>query len=116
MIESTVAEGMLARMGGQLMHFIEREKGSVLTTVSRHLKFLDTIAVAANTRTSSFDPAGLRSSKMTIFMILPANHMRVQSPLSRMWITTFLRAVINGGLQEERLPAAIPAVGSRSPR
>jgi type IV secretion system protein VirD4 len=107
MIESTVAEGMLARMGGQLMHFVEKEKGSVLTTVSRHLRFLDTLSVAANTRTSSFDPGGLRSSKMTIFMILPANHMRVQSPLSRMWITTFLRAVINGGLQEKRLTHVI---------
>lgn len=107
LVESTAANGMLARMGGQLLHFVEKEKSSVLTTVSRQLRFLDTIAVAASTKASSFDPAELRSGKMTIYLILPPNHMRTQSPLLRMWITTLLRAVVNEGLQEKRLTHVI---------
>lgn len=80
MCESDCWDGMLARMGGQLLHYVEKERASVLTTVSRHLRFLDTLAVAASTRSSSFDPAELRSGRMTIFLILPPEHMRAQSP------------------------------------
>ncbi len=99
--ESDAWGGMLARMGGQLAHFVEKEKSSTLTTVSRHLRFLDTIAVAENTKSSSFDPAGLRTGKMTIYLVLPPDHMRAQSALLRMWIGSMLRAVIRGGLQEK---------------
>jgi type IV secretion system protein VirD4 len=70
--------------------------------VGRHLRFLDTLAVAESTKTSSFDPAGLRTGRMTIYLILPPEHMRAQSPLLRMWIGALLRSVIQGGLQEQK--------------
>ena len=37
---------------------------------------------------------------MTIYLVLPPEHMRTQSPLLRMWISALLRAVVRGGLQE----------------
>jgi type IV secretion system protein VirD4 len=98
MLESDAWSGMLARYGGQLTHFVDREKSSTLSTVSRHLRFLDTPAIAASTKESSFDPSALRSGKMTIYLILPPEHMRAQSPLLRMWISSCLRAVVGGGL------------------
>jgi type IV secretion system protein VirD4 len=101
MCESDCWEGMLARMGGQLSHFVEKEKSSTLTTVSRHLRFLDTLAVAESTKSSSFDPADLCKGKMTVYLILPPEHMRAQSALLRMWIGSLLRAVVRGGLQEK---------------
>jgi type IV secretion system protein VirD4 len=97
---SEVWGGMLARMGGQLRHFIDKEKSSTLTTVGRHLRFLDTLAIAANTQTSSFDPARLRSGKMTIYLVLPPEHMRSQSPLLRLWIGSLLRSIVRTGLNE----------------
>ena len=100
MIGSDAWRGMLARMGGQLAHFVEKEKSSTMTTVSRHLRFLDTVAVAENTKVSSFDPAGLHRGKMTIYLVLPPDHMRAQSALLRMWIGSLLQAVLRGGLQE----------------
>lgn len=100
LLESTLCGGMLARMGGQLTHFIEKEKSSTMTTVSRHLRFLDTLAVAQSTKTSSFDPALLRSGKMTVYLILPPERMAAQAPLLRLWIVSMLRAVVRGGLQE----------------
>lgn len=100
MKESDAWDGMLARMGGQLAHFVDKERSSTLTTVSRHLRFLDTVVVAENTKESNFDPAGLRAGKMTVYLILPPDHMRAQSALLRMWIGSLLRAVIRGGLQE----------------
>jgi type IV secretion system protein VirD4 len=98
MRESTAWNGMLARMGGQLELFVDRERSSTLSTVLRHLRFLDTPTVAASTRTSSFDPAKLRDGKMTVYLILPPEHMRALAALQRMWIATLLRAIVKGGL------------------
>jgi type IV secretion system protein VirD4 len=95
--------GMLARMGHQLTRFQGNELASCLTTVSRFLKFLDTIAVAENTSTSTFDPADLVKRKMTVYLVLPPEHVRAQQALLRLWIGTMLRAVVKGGLQERNL-------------
>lgn len=102
LLEPRLCGGILARMGGQLLHFVDKEKSSVMTTVGRHLRFLDSPAVAESTKTSSFDPALLRSGKMTVYLILPPEHMRAQSALLRMWIVSMQRAVISGGLQERQ--------------
>ncbi len=99
MCSSDAWGGMLARMGNQLTHFKDKELSSTLTTTSRFLRFLDTLAVSDSTKTSSFDPADLRKGKMTVYLILPPEHMRAQSPLLRMWIGSLLRAVVRGGLQ-----------------
>lgn len=99
MLESDAWGGMLARKGGQLMHFVDREKSSTLSTVSRHLRFLDTPAIAASTAASSFDPRDLVEGKLTIYLILPPEHLRSQSALLRMWIGSFLQTIVRGGLK-----------------
>jgi type IV secretion system protein VirD4 len=101
MCESDAWGGMLGRFGGQLMQFVDKEKSSTLTTVARHLRFLDTPAIAESTIGNTFDPAELLAGRMTVYLILPPEHMRAQSPLLRMWIGSLLRAVIRGGLQEK---------------
>jgi type IV secretion system protein VirD4 len=93
--------GMLARWGGQLEHFKGEELGSVMTTSNRFLRFLDTPAIAESTVNSSFNPAKLRNGKMTVYLVLPPEHMRAQSPLLRMWIGSLFRASLRGGLQEK---------------
>ena len=90
---------MIARLGNQLQHFQERELSSVLTTTNRHLCFLDTPAIEAITCSSSFDPSELRNGKMTVYCILPPEHMRAQAALIRMWIGSLMRAVVRGGLK-----------------
>ncbi len=99
MRESPAWDGMLARMGGQLAHVVDREKSSTLSTVARHLRFLDTPAIAAVTRQSSFDPAELLKGKTTIYLILPAEHMRAQAGWLRMLISSLFRSVVRGGLR-----------------
>ena len=101
MCASDVWQGMLARMGGDLTRFKDKELGSVLTTTQRFCRFLDTLAVSDSTKNSSFDPADLLGGKMTCYLVLPPEHMRAQSPLLRMWIGSLLRAVVRGGLQEK---------------
>jgi type IV secretion system protein VirD4 len=93
--------GMLARMGHGLTRFKDNELASCLTTVSRFLKFLDTIAIADNTKESTFDPADLVKRKTTVYLVLPPEHARAQQALLRLWIGTMLRAIVKGGLQEK---------------
>jgi type IV secretion system protein VirD4 len=95
--------GMLARMGNQLLRFKDTELASCLTTVGRFMKFLDTIAVAQSTSESSFDPGDLLKRKLTVYLVLPPEHVRAQQALLRLWIGSLLRAVVRGGLQEENL-------------
>lgn len=102
MCESDAWGGMLSRLGYQLSQFKDKELGSTLTTTNRFLRFLDTLAIAESTKSSSFDPADLRKGKTTVYLILPPDHMRAQSPLLRLWIGSLLRAVVRGGLQEKR--------------
>jgi type IV secretion system protein VirD4 len=102
MKNSPVWGGMLARMGGQAGQFVERELASVLTTANRHMNFLDTLAVAANTQKSSFNPERLRQGRMTVYLILPPERLRTQTGLLRLWITAMLQACVRGGLDESR--------------
>jgi type IV secretion system protein VirD4 len=98
MCSSDAWGGMLARLGHQLTQFKDKELGSTLTTTNRFLRFLDTLAVSDSTIDSSFNPDDLRNGKMTVYLILPPEHMRAQSPLLR--IGSLLRAVVRGGLQQ----------------
>jgi type IV secretion system protein VirD4 len=100
MCESDAWEGMLSRLGHQLTHFKDKELSSTLTTTNRFMRFLDTIAISESTKASSFNPADLLTGRMTVYLILPPDHMRAQSPLLRLWIGSMLRAVVKGGLQE----------------
>lgn len=102
MCASDAWQGMLARMGGNLAHLKERELASTMSTISRFLRFLSTPAIAASTRTSSFDPAEIHGGKFTAYLVLPTERASALSPLLRLWIGTFLRAVVRGGLQEKR--------------
>jgi type IV secretion system protein VirD4 len=97
---STAWDGMLARMGTMLTYYKDKELNSTLTTTNRHLKYLDTPAVAASTKTSSFDPDELLGGKMDVFLVLPPQHARTLAPLLRMWISSLLRVCVRGGLQE----------------
>jgi type IV secretion system protein VirD4 len=94
--------GMLARMGAQLGHFADREKGSVLTTANRHLNFLNTPMVAANTKETSFDPYTLKAGKMTVYLVIPPEYLRSHSGLLRLWLAALQRAVVKSGPGEQR--------------
>ena len=94
--------GILARLGHQLTHFRGDELGSTLTTTNRFLRHFDSPAIVENTKASTFNLLDLPKGKLTLYLVLPPEHMRAQSPLLRMWIGACLRAVVQGGLQERR--------------
>lgn len=92
--------GMLARLGAQLEHFVDREKGSVLTTVNRHLRFANTPLIAENMKATSFDLRQLRTGRVTIYLVISNEHLRALSGLLRLWIVSLQQAIIGGGAHE----------------
>jgi type IV secretion system protein VirD4 len=103
MCESKELGGMVARLGNELLNFQQKELGSVLSVVSTFMTFLDTPPVAANTQVSSFDPGDLNKGKLSVYLVLPPEHIKTQSPLMRLWVGSLLKAVLRGGLQEKNL-------------
>ena len=99
MAESDRWGGALNQMGGQLMHFADKERASVLSSALRHLRFLGTPAIAVSTSSSSFDPAQLREGRMSIYLSLPADRSHANAGLLRMWIGSLMRACMHGGLE-----------------
>jgi type IV secretion system protein VirD4 len=99
MCESTCWNGALAMMGEQLRNFQEREKSSVLTTTARHLRFLNSPVIAESISSSTFDPNELRNGRMTVYLIIPPEHLRAQAALLHIWISTLMRVMVKGGLE-----------------
>jgi type IV secretion system protein VirD4 len=94
--------GMLARAGGRMQLWQGDERGSVLSTMARHLQFLRTPAIAANTAATNFDPSKLVRGKMAVFIVPSLQFGQTLIPWVRMVIDGLLKAVIRCGLQEKR--------------
>ncbi len=103
MQKSTLFDGMLARLGHQVKHVQGKERASVLTTVVRHLRFLNTPAISKISVRSTFDPRDLKTGKVTAYLIIPPQHMRAMAGLLRMWIATIFGEIVALGLDERRL-------------
>lgn len=84
------------RQGNSLAWLTGRELDSVLSVVQRHTAWLDSPAVAACLRRSTFAPEDLRG-RATLQLILPPERLallgRIVSPLMRLWLATPLRPI-----------------------
>lgn len=94
---------LLPQLGGQLLHFVDREKSSVLSSALRHLRFLGTPAIVESTSSSSFDPSELAGGRMTIYLVLPPDRANAQAGLLRMWISSLMRSCIRSGIKEQKV-------------
>jgi type IV secretion system protein VirD4 len=100
MQQSDACGGLIKRLGNLLTWYVDRELGSVLSTVQRHTAFLDSPKVAVNTLRSSFDAASIRRQPTTVYLVLPSETLETLAPLQRMWIGGLLRAVTREGADE----------------
>lgn len=65
----------------------------MLSTVTRHLSFLDSELVAKAVATSTFDVASVRRPGTTVFLQIPQDQLEAQSGLLRCWLSTFVRVL-----------------------
>jgi type IV secretion system protein VirD4 len=93
--------GIPARLGNQLMALFDREQdgtlskegAGVLSTVARHLGFLDSELVARSVARSTFDPALLLKPGTTLFLEIPPDQLEAQKGLLRCWISSLVRLI-----------------------
>jgi type IV secretion system protein VirD4 len=99
--------GIPARLGNQLKTLFDKEGSGltkegagVLSTVTRHLSFLDSDLVARAVASSTFDPADLRKPGITLFLQIPPDQLEAQKGLLRCWVSTLVRVI--GAVGSER--------------
>jgi type IV secretion system protein VirD4 len=97
--------GIPARLGNQIKTLFENEQtavlskegASVLSSVARHLSFLDSEPVGAATAKSTFRPVDLLKRGTTLFLQIPPDQLDAQKGLLRCWISTLVRAINAAG-------------------
>jgi type IV secretion system protein VirD4 len=95
--------GVLQQLGNQLRWHVEKELGSVMTHAQRHTNIFDSPLVADSTSGTDWNPAELRSGRMTVYLIVPANRLVIWAGLQRLWLGSILR-IITRGVPTEKNP------------
>lgn len=91
---------LLQELGDTLGWLRDRELNSAMSTVLRHVKWMQSPSVEASLQSSSFDPRALREQPATLYLVLPAEFITVMQPLLRIWIGNILRVVTRRGAIE----------------
>ena len=89
--------GIPARLGNRIKGLEAKERAGVVSTMSRHLNFLDSELVAKAVATSTFDPAELLRPGTTVFIQIPPKLLEAQRGLLRCWVSTLVKVVGRGG-------------------
>src|SRR5271157_666565 len=92
--------GIIQRHGALLTWFVDRELGSVMTTVQRHTSWMESPDVAACLSHTSFDPSLLRAGSCTAYLVLAHDKMTVWQGLMRTWLGSILRITTRGAASE----------------
>ena len=109
------ARGVPGRMGSQLKFLYERvqkpdgktalvlskEGSSVLSTVGRHLSFLDSELVEKCLAVSTFDPEWLLKPGTTVYLQVPPDQLAAQQGLIRLWVSSLVRYVGQNGNEDK---------------
>ena len=90
---------VLQRLAGRLLWLQDRELHSAMSTVLRHVGWMQSELMATFLRRSSFDPRQLRQPA-TLYVILPSEFLSTMQPLLRILFGTILRVVTRRGPDE----------------
>jgi type IV secretion system protein VirD4 len=90
---------VLQRLAGRLLWLKDRELHSAMSTVLRHVGWMQSDLMAAFLRRSNFDPRELRRHA-TLYVILPSEFLSTMQPLLRILFGTILRVVTRRGPDE----------------
>lgn len=99
-LQTNACQGVIARLGGMLTWYVDRELGSVLSTCQRFTEFLDSPTVQRNVASSSFDPRILRSGRASLYLCLAHNKVESLAPLQKLWLSTVMRVLATDGTGE----------------
>ena len=93
---------LLKRFGAMCANWKDRELGSVLSSISRHLAWMNSPVVSSHLEESTFDPRWLHKTSTTVYLILPPKYLTTLSRLLRLWLATIYGKLTETGAQEEK--------------
>ncbi len=94
--------GIPERMGNQIkalfapdngVMLLTKEGAGVMSTVQRHLAFLDSDLVAQAVSASTFDVRALKKPGITVYIEIGPSYLKSQAGLLRCWLSTMIRAI-----------------------
>ncbi len=119
MSASTGADGAIQRAGHRVMQKADRVRSSVIAEAQSHLHFIESSRLATVLSTSSFSFSGLKTSRMTIYLIVPPDRIDTCRRWLRLMVASALDALIRTpGLPADRvlfLLDEFPALGPMPP-
>jgi len=105
MVASRAAFGMIARTAAKLLGKDSRERAGVMSTAQRHTAFLDSPRIQRVLSSSSFDFAGLKDGRTSVYLVLPAERLNAY----RGWLRVLIGAALVA-ISRDRRPAAFPVL------
>lgn len=100
MLASTACDGLVARAAARLAQKAERERSSVISAAQSHTHFLDSPRMARVLGETTVPLEALRSTAMTVYLVLPPSRLESYA--------RWLRLMIGGALAAAtRRPAAL---------
>ena len=105
MNDNHAAYGLVARTAQRLLQKTDRERSGVISTAQAQTHFLDSPRMTEILRASSFDLADLKTSKMTIYLVLPADRLATHGRWLRLIVGLCLSA-----LTRDRRPPQNPVL------
>jgi len=98
-IEKCKENPHLDGIAGTINLVAKEERGSVLSTVMRHLDFLNSLNVQESLTRNDFQLDEIRRKEKTIYLVLPADKMEAYNRLARLWIASIKTSLerINDG-------------------
>jgi type IV secretion system protein VirD4 len=102
--QSTLHDGLLARMGNEMALSQDKELDGILSTANRSLAFLGTPAVVESTKcTGDFDLSALyEGNGATIYLIIPLQYLTSHAALMRLWVAAFTKYIVSRGIKNQR--------------
>lgn len=94
----------LLSVADTILLIAEQERGSVLSTVLRHMDFLNSKNVQDSLSRNDFQLDDIRIHPKTIYLVIPANKISSYNRLARLWIATIKSSLerINDGYRDSR--------------
>ena len=93
---------LMQRLGNAMASWQDRELASILSSIGRHVSWLNNSLIEEHLSFSDFDPRDLVRENMTIYLVLPPSSLITLGRLLRLWITSFFDSITELGPQEDR--------------
>lgn len=101
MSENKASGGAAAGVARQMAGTPINERGSILSSANRHLRFIASDSIQTVLQSSSFDATRLKSEATSVFLVIPAKYLSSHSRWLRMMITV---AMLGATREGERPP------------